>query len=188
MGVHDYTCSLCGTPASYTCNEARFEPCEQEGIGEDQAHLALFFFREAEAPTTPEEFEEARGRALRVEERAFGYDWGDWEFQPSLNYRGVLMDSEDDAGVWAISTEAGLDEGTVELEVPAGEKVWVVNYCPVCRDTFLAPTPPAPDGLCTLYVSAIAEQLGLRWGPDMTKVALLEQARARAARRRPIAT
>lgn len=188
MGVHDYTCSICGTPSSYRCEEASFGTCEQEGIGEDEAYLELFFFREAEAPTSPDELEAARGGALRVERRAFEYDWGDWEFRPSLNYRGVLMNEEDPAGVWAISNEehAMADGSPVELEIPAGEKVWAVNYCPVCRDNFVAPTPPAPDTLCTLYVRAIADHLGLRWPPDMTKAALLEQARARAARRRPL--
>lgn len=188
MGVHDYTCSMCGTPSSYTCNEARFEACEQEGIGEDQAFLTLFFFREADAPASPEELEQARGRALRTVEREFAYDWGDWEFSPSLNYRGVLMDGEDRHGVWAISPEADGGEQPVELEIPAGEKVWAVNYCPVCRETFLAATPDTPDTLCALYVRAVAEQLGLRWPPDMTKAALLEQARARVALRRPLAT
>jgi hypothetical protein len=44
MGVHDYRCSVCGTPSSYKCGEKAGAECQQEGIGEDKAVLDLFFF------------------------------------------------------------------------------------------------------------------------------------------------
>ncbi|HZI15446.1 MAG TPA: hypothetical protein VE153_34050 [Myxococcus sp.] len=191
MGVHDYRCSVCGDPSSYECGEKAGKPCDEPGFGNDQAVLDLFFFAAEDAPEDPSEFEEARGRARRVETRPFGYDWGDWEFVPSLNYRDLLMDDGDDTGVWGIRPyEEGRSEGSpVSLEIPPGERVWVVNYCPSCHAHFASDTPP-PEEPCVLHLENVAENLGLDFKPGKkgtAKAPFIAEVRALVARRRPVA-
>jgi hypothetical protein len=189
MGVHDYRCSVCGTPGSYTCGEKTGKKCEQEGVGEDRAVLDLFFFAQDDAPEDASEFEAARGRARRVETRPFGYDWGEWEFVPSLNYRQLLMDDEDTTGIWRIQPFDGDDLGDgspVSLEIPPDEQVWVVNYCPPCRALFVDRATPAEEP-CVEYLRSIAEQLEVDFegeGGSAAKAPFIEDIRARVARRR----
>lgn len=188
MGVHDYRCSVCGPPASYQCGEKTGTPCEQGGIGEDQAVLDLFFFAADSAPESSEEFEDARARARRVESRPFGYDWGEWEFVPSLNYRELLMDDEDATGIWAIKPfDEDLSDGSpVSIDIPSDEQVWVVNYCPSCRALFVDGKTPA-DEPCAEYLRAIAENLGMSADGlrgSKGKAPFIKQVRARVARRR----
>ena len=158
MGVHDYRCSVCGTPGSYRCGEKSGTECEQEGIGEDRAVLDLFFFSAEDAPEDASEFEDARGRARRVETRSFGYDWGDWEFVPSLNYRELLMDDEDATGIWAIRPfDEDLSDGNpLSFEIAPDERVWVVNYCPPCRALFVD-RKASKDEPCIEYLRSVAE-------------------------------
>ena len=189
MGVHDYRCSVCGTPASYQCGEKAGQPCEEDGVGNDEAVLELFFFAEEDAPEGPEAFEDARGRARRVESRPFRYDWGEWEFEPSLNYRQLLMDDDDSTGIWVIQPfDEDLSDGSpVSIELPEGERVWVVNYCPPCRALFAERKTP-DDEPCVLYLQAVAESLGLDFDAakgSAAKAPFIEQVRARVARRRP---
>ncbi|RKH18766.1 hypothetical protein D7X74_08730 [Corallococcus sp. CA047B] len=191
MGVHDYRCSVCGPPTSYTCGEKTGEECEEEGMGDDQAILDLFFFAEEDAPEDTGDFEQARGRARRTETRPYGYDWGDWEFVPSLNYRELLMGSDDETGVWCIEPyEEGVSDGSpVSLEIPPGERVWAVNYCPTCHPVF-AEGKRSGDEPCLEYLRAIAENLGLDFEGVRTsadKPAFIEAVRAKVAQRRPLA-
>ncbi|WP_232293450.1 hypothetical protein [Stigmatella aurantiaca] len=190
MGVHDYRCSVCGTPSTYACGEKTGEPCEEEGVGEDQAVLDLFFFAAADAPQSAGEFEQVRGRARRVETKPFGYDWGDWEFEPSLNYRQLLMDDDDVAGIWAIQPfDEDIGEGSpVSIEIPEGEQVWAVNYCPPCRELFVGNAKPTEEP-CIAFLRAVAEQLALdftnvRGSAD--KTSFITSVRERIARRRPV--
>ncbi|MCP3104819.1 hypothetical protein LZ198_38735 [Myxococcus sp. K15C18031901] len=190
MGVHDYRCSVCDTPTSYDCGEARGQECEESGIGNDEAVLDLFFFREADAPGAPEDFEDARGRARRVQTLLARYDWGAWEFQPGLNYRELLMDDGDRLGIWAIRPfdEDAFDGGPVEVDIPDGERVWVVNYCPPCRALFVDRRGTAQDA-CGLYLEAVAEGLGLRFEAGASaeqKQAFIEDVRQRVLRRLPV--
>lgn len=188
MGVHDFRCSVCGEPGSYTCGEKTGEPCEQEGFGEDQAVLDLFFFAEKDAPESVEAFEQARGRALRVETKPFGYDWGDWEFEPSLNYREVLMGPGDAVGVWALQPFEEDGEGSpISIEIPGNEQVWAVNYCPPCRALFV--DGESTEEPCIEYLRTVAENLrmdfkGVRGSAD--KPGFIAAVRAQAARRRPV--
>ncbi|KFE64921.1 hypothetical protein [Hyalangium minutum] len=192
MGVHDYRCSVCGTPGTYHCGEKSGTECEQEGIGEDQAVLDLFFFSEEDAPEEASEFEEARSRALRVETRPFGYDWGDWEFVPSLNYRELLMDDDDATGIWAIRPfDEDVSDGTpVAIEIDPQERVWVVNYCPPCHALFAERKTPQ-DEPCLEYLRTIAEQLEMEFDDSRGsagKAPFIAAVRERVARRRPSAT
>ncbi|MBM7115390.1 hypothetical protein [Archangium primigenium] len=191
MGVHDYRCSVCGEPASFECGEDTGAPCEETGFGNDEAVLDLFFFAAPEAPDSPEAFEQARGRARRFETKAYGYDWGDWEFQPSLNYRYVLMGQGDPVGVWTIppyEERMGTEGHPVSLDIPAGERVWVVNYCPPCHALFAEGTPSA-SAPCLEYLSAVADHLGMEAqaprGRD-GKGPFIQAVRQRVARRRPV--
>lgn len=184
MGVHDYTCSLCGAPASYECREDSFGECEQDGIGNDEAQLDLLFFAEADAPGSPAEVDAARGRARRIERRATQYDWGAWDFQPALNYRGILFDDRDQHGIWRIDPDAG-DRDPVELEIPPGETVWVVNHCPDCWRAFVSPADAPPEQLCVKYLQAVAEQLRIPYGPEVSKAQLVETVRAQVKVRAP---
>lgn len=189
MGVHDYRCSVCGTPGSYTCGEKNGTECVQEGIGEDHAVLDLFFFSEEDAPEDSSEFEEARARARRVETRPFGYDWGEWEFVPSLNYRELLMDDDDETGIWKIQPfDEDLGDGSpVSIEIPPDEQVWVVNYCPPCRALFVERTKSKEEP-CVEYLRSIAEQLGVDFegeGGKAAKTAFIQDIRDRVAKRLP---
>ncbi|RKH71137.1 hypothetical protein [Corallococcus aberystwythensis] len=190
MGVHDYRCSVCGPPSSFECGEKTGKECEEEGIGNDEAILDLFFFAADEAPEDVESFEEARGRARRTRTQPFGYDWGEWEFVPSLNYRELLMDDDDATGVWCIEPfdEDASDGSPVSLEIPEGERVWVVNYCPICHPLFAEGKTPA-DEPCLEYLRAIAENLdldfdGVKGSAD--KPRFIATVRERVARRRPV--
>jgi hypothetical protein len=192
MGVHDYRCSVCGTPSTYKCGEKSGTECEQEGIGEDQAVLDLFFFSAKDAPEDASEFEDTRSRALRVETRAFGYDWGEWDFVPSLNYRELLMDDEDSTGIWAIRPfDEDLSDGNpVSIELDPKEQVWVVNYCPPCRALFADRKTPE-DEPCAEYLRAVAENLGTEFDDSRGsagKAPFIEAVREHVARRRPSAS
>lgn len=190
MGVHDYRCSVCSEPATYECGEGTGAECEQAGFGNDESVLDLFFFDAKDAPEQPEDFEAARGRALRMETRPFGYDWGDWEFTPSLNYRAVLMGAGDETGIWSIPPFDG-DEGEgspVSIDVPDTQRVWVVNYCPPCHSLFAQGETPEQEP-CREYLRTIAENLGLEYDPEAGRAAkapFVQQVRERVARRRPI--
>ena len=192
MGVHDYRCSVCSTPATYVCGEQTGKECEQEGMGEDGAVLDLCFFAEEDAPESAEDFEESVGRARRVETRPFEYDWGEWEFVPSLNYRNLLMDDDDETGIWMIRPFDG-DEGEgspVTIDIPEDEQVWVVNYCPPCHALFVKHTTPEQEP-CREYLSSVAEHLGMDYDPDRgseAKAPFIQQVRERVARRRPPAS
>jgi hypothetical protein len=188
MGVHDYRCSVCGTPGSYTCGEKDGTECEQKGIGEDKAVLDLFFFSEEDTPEDASEFEEARAKARRVQTKKFEYDWGDWEFVPSLNYRQLLMDDEDETGIWAIQPfDEDLGDGSpVSIKIREDERVWVVNYCPPCRALFAEGKDPKEEP-CVEYLKAVAEHLGMKFkgGGSAAKAPFIEQVRERVAQRLP---
>ncbi|MFP2895196.1 hypothetical protein [Corallococcus sp. 4LFB] len=190
MGVHDYRCSVCGPPTSYACGEKTGKECEEDGMGDDEAILDLFFFAAAEAPEDADAFEEARGRARRTRTQPFGYDWGEWEFVPSLNYRQLLMDDDDATGVWRIEPfdEDESDGNPVSLVVPEDERVWVVNYCSNCHPLFAEGKHP-PDEPCLEYLRAVAENLeldfdGVKGSAD--KAGFIATVRERVARRRPV--
>jgi hypothetical protein len=193
MGVHDYQCSVCGPPTTFVCGEKAGRECEEEGIGNDEAILDLFFFAEAGAPEDPGGFEDARARALRTLTQPYKYDWGEWEFVPSLNYRELLMDGGDDAGVWRIfpfDEDEGLGDGSpVSLEIPEGECVWVVNYCPTCHPLFAEGKTPDAEP-CLEYLRAVAEHLKLDFKSvkgSADKPAFIAAVRDRVAGRRPVA-
>lgn len=188
MGVHDYTCSICGTPGSYQCGEAEGgeaegKACSQEGIGEDHAFVDLYFFSEGDAPEEPSQFEEKLPKALRLTEQEREYDWGEWEFVPSLNYRTYLMDDRDATGIWPVKPFEEHDDGSEieNLEIAEDERVWAVNYCPICRP-LVKPTGAAPLD-CKLYLQSISEHLEIPFEGD--KAAFLATVRERAAKRRP---
>jgi hypothetical protein len=188
MGVHDFRCSVCSEPGSYTCGEKTGEECEQEGFGSDEAVLDLFFFAEEDTPASVEAFEQTRGRARRVETKTLGYDWGEWEFEPSLNYREVLMGAGDEVGVWELQPfREGGDGSPISIEIPGNERVWAVNYCVPCRAHFVDGT--AAEEPCIEYLRTIAENLrldfkGVRGSED--KPRFVEAVRAVTARRRPL--
>jgi hypothetical protein len=183
MGVHDYTCSVCGTPLSYECHEVDGGECGESGIGEDQAIVDLYVFAAADAPTSPDQLEARLDRARRLLTQARGYDWGAWEFVPSLNYRDPA-DGRQRSG-------RGLARQAVpparrrqphrRPRVGADEVVWAVNYCPPCRRRFV--DGAALDAPCQAYLRAIADHLGLAWSAD--KAAMAASVAARVARRRP---
>jgi hypothetical protein len=189
MGVYDFRCSVCGTPGSYTCGEKTGTECVQEGIGEDKAVLDLFFFDAEDAPEDASEFEDARKRAKRVKTQKFEYDWGEWEFVPSLNYRQLLMDDEDATGIWAIQPyEEHGDGSPVSIKIADDERVWVVNYCPPCRKLFAEGKDPAKEP-CVEYLRSVAEHLEMKLGDARGKVEkapFIEKVRARVARRLPV--
>lgn len=191
MGVHDYRCSVCGTPGSYTCGEKTGAECEQEGIGEDSAVLDLFFFSEDDAPEDASEFEDALSSALRVKTQKFKYDWGEWEFEPSLNYRQLLMDDEDSTGIWVIQPydEDDGDGSPVSIKIAEDERVWVVNYCPPCRELFAESKKPKSEP-CIEYLRSVSEQLEIplkvKEGQESeAKAPFIEKVRARVAQRLP---
>jgi hypothetical protein len=188
MGVHDYRCSVCSTPATYKCGEKKGAKCQRAGIGEDQAVLDLFFFSAEDAPEDPSEFEDAKARARRVKTRKFKYDWGEWEFVPSLNYRQLLMDDEDATGIWVIQPYDDDDAGNpVSIKIPEDEQVWVVNYCPPCRALFVDRKAPKEEP-CVEYLRSVAEHLELDFeddGGSEAKAPFIEEVRARVAQRRP---
>lgn len=170
MGVHDYRCAVCGEPQGYRCaegdgGEAEGGECEVVGFGEDQAWLALFWFPAARAPRRPADLPARRSACVKAQVRRFGFDWSAWDFEPSLNYRGLLMRGRDASGVWELvpPDDDDLDEeNPVSLAIPAGLRVWAVNFCPACRARFLQGKRPARPP-CRLYLEAIAAQLGLRY-------------------------
>jgi len=191
MGVHDYTCSVCRAPSTFACHEADGGECDADGSGQSDVVLDLFFFAAADAPPAsasrqPEAFEAARGRARRVETRRCTYDWGRWELEPSLNYRQVAMNDGDPLGVWQVvrpSHPDGDDESSpLTLELPVGEVVWAVSYCPTCFEAFAGARAPRPEEVCLLHLQDAARHLRLR--PAQDKATLLRQVRERVARRR----
>ncbi len=183
MGVHDYTCSVCSEPSSFTCKEATGGECEEEGFGNDEVFVDLVFFPNGRAPEDADSFESRLGDAVAVKSEKRGYDWGAWEFVPSLNYRTLLMDDRDATGVWRLKPfDERYDEGSpIELDIPDGQTVWAVNYCPSCHEQFVARTAAAPP--CRLHLEKISEHLGLPLGDD--KPAFVAAVRDRVARRRP---
>lgn len=192
MGVHDYTCNVCGAPSTYECHEADGGACDADGFGQSDVVLELFFFGADDAPPPaasrqPALFEAARAEARRVEVRRCTYDWGRWELEPSLNYRQVAMNDGDPLGLWQVVRPArpeGDDESSpLTLAIPDGEVVWVVNYCPGCFAAFAAAPAPRPEEVCLLHLQDAARHLRLRPSPD--KAALLRQVRDRVAQRRP---
>lgn len=191
MGVHDYRCSVCGPPTTYVCGEKTGEECEEEGIGDDEAVLDLFFFAADEAPEDSDAFEAARSRARRTKTQAFGYDWGEWDFVPTLNYRQLLMDDDDATGIWRIEPfdEDASDGNPVSLEIPEDERVWVVNYCSRCHPLFAEGQTPA-DEPCLEYLRAVAENLDLDFDDvkgSADKPRFIATVRKLVARRRPVA-
>jgi len=187
MGVHDFRCSVCGTPGSYKCGEKTGDECVQEGVGEDKAVLDLFFFDADEAPEDPSEFEGAMKQAKRVKTKKLEYDWGEWEFVPSLNYRQLLMDDGDETGIWRIQPfdEDMGDGSSVSIKIPEDEQVWVVNYCPPCRELFVDRKTPKAEP-CAEYLSSVAEHLEMKFGGARGKVEkapFIEKVRERVARR-----
>lgn len=163
MGCHDYTCYVCDTPSSYVCRESDGGECTQSGIGEDKAMLRLLRFRRPGSPQSQEDFLERRGEAFGDEFRPFGYDWGEWEFQPSLNFRAVAMDRGGDESYFKINDVLegpdvdelinDDDEGEVEIECSAGETIWAVCYCPDCYRRFVL---LRDEPVCQLYLKRIA--------------------------------
>lgn len=153
--------------------------------------LDLFFFDADDAPEDPSEFEDARKRAKRVKTQKFKYDWGEWEFVPSLNYRQLLMDDGDETGIWAIQPfDEDLGDGSpVSIKIPEDEQVWVVNYCPPCRKLFVEGKDPAEEP-CIEYLHSVAEHLEMKFGGargKAEKAPFIEQVRKRMARRLPAA-
>jgi hypothetical protein len=183
MGVQDYTCSVCGEPHAYACKEAEQGDCTVEGRGNDEVWVELFFFPSDAAPESGEDFEGLRASAVKVALEKRGYAWGDWEFVPSLNYRGLLMEDGDRTGVWRLLPyEEDDDDGNpVELEIPEGQAVWAVNYCPPCYERFVSQSSTEPP--CRLYLQQIAKLLDLGLGPD--KAAFASSVQDRVDRRRP---
>jgi hypothetical protein len=189
MGVHDFRCSVCGTPRSYKCGEKTGTQCVREGIGEDKAVLDLFFFDADDAPEDASELEDARERAKRAKTQKFEYDWGEWEFVPSLNYRQLLMDDEDETGIWRIQPfDEDLGDGSpVSIKIAEDEQVWVVNYCPPCRGLFVDGKAPK-DEPCAEYLRSVAKHLEIKFvaaGGKVDKAPFIEKVRERVASRLP---
>ena len=140
-------------PPLYKCGEKTGTQCVREGIGEDKAVLDLFFFDADDAPEDSSELEDARERAKRTKTQKFEYDWGEWELVPSLNYRQLLMDDEDETGIWGSSPSMRIWETAVPSpsRIPEDEQVWVVNYCPPCRGLFVDGKAPK-DEPCAEYL------------------------------------
>jgi hypothetical protein len=132
-----------------------------------------------------EGFSAARGKAVRTLSRTFAYDWGDWEFEPSLNYRTLLMDDDDPTGVWFVKPFEEHDDGSpVSVEVPEGQQLWAVNYCPRCHEAFAAAKPVQASALCKRYLEEIATHLELEFRGD--KAAFAKAVRENVATRRPV--
>lgn len=158
MGVRDFTCGVCGEPTEYECREATGGECEPAGIGDDEAFLTFLSFRAGEAPGTPDGLLAEHTRALRRETYRFGYDWGAWEFVPSLDYYDVLGGPDDECGVWRLEPHHPKAAHPVEVDLPAGEEVWVVNCCSSCWSHFVL---GVGGPRCRLYEAQVAKHLGV---------------------------
>lgn len=92
------------------------------------------------------------------------------------------MDDCDATGVWRLKAFEEHDDGSpISLEIPEGQTVWAVNYCPTCHAQFVA---RSTTGLpCRLYLEQIGTFLGIQLGDD--KVAFVAEVQARVDRRRP---
>lgn len=171
MGVHDFRCHLCGETESF--NAAG----ESAGLGAAQSVVAFFAFPRGEAPADVDAFLAAPHAARSVTHQLMGYDWGDWEFQPCLDYRTKLMDGDESAGdrfdVWRLNdsplseTEAAEErmrsEGDpIAIDRDPDASVWVVNVCPDCWSGYLEPGGPAP---CQARTNKLARLHGLAADP-----------------------
>jgi hypothetical protein len=79
------------------------------------------------------------------------------------------------------------DGSPVSIQIPEDEQVWVVNYCPPCRELFVDRKTPQ-DEPCAEYLSSVAEQLGMKFGGaggKVDKAPFIEKVRERVARRLP---
>lgn len=161
MGVQDYTCCVCGPPLTYACRESPdvqgTAECSVEGFGEDKALLTFYHFSAAASPDSVESFKDNWQQALSAETYSYAFDWGEWEFKPSLNYYDLLVD-DDHHGIWPLTPHSLTGTNPVECEVPPDQSVWVVNCCPRCWDRFVL----GKIGVrCRLYEAAIRSQLDL---------------------------
>lgn len=176
MGVHDYRCSLCGQPGSYACHEDTGGECEEEGFGDDGAHVTLFWFDRATAPRDAAAFDAARRSARRVTHHAYGYDWGAWEFVPSLNYRSIAMDGDESSGAWPVLSADEGCEGAPELPIGPDERVWAEVHCTLCEAVFAGSA-----AACRAHLARVSTQTGLPFDGD--KVAFVAAVRELLARR-----
>ena len=181
MGTSDFECAVCRDPIEFDCAEDDDDEdadveCEESGYGADEAHLRLFFFK-GDAPKDLAAFRARYREAARVETLKARYDWGAWEFEPSLNYRAVLRgDTRNTSNaVWRIE-ELGRDDHPIEVERGADETVWVVNCCPTCHSSFLASAGGA-DPLCRAYLAHVAENHDLDADDEVDKDRLEESIR-----------
>ena len=188
MGVRDYHCYLCGEPVSYTCQSSEQAcpgDCDTEGLGEDRAFLDFYRFPRDGAPQTAKEFLSNRNKALSRERRELRYDWGSWEFVPSLDYYGYQDASEDkDRSVWRLNNLArnGEDpqslgnyppENAVEFERDPDTTVWVINHCPTCYQAFLSDEPPSE--FCRVYLQAVADKQEIELNPSRSSASAYER-------------
>jgi hypothetical protein len=164
----------------YACGEADGTECKPTSIGDDEPTLDLFYFSASDAPQSWEDLERQAPRAKRIVTERRSYDWGDWEFKPSLNYRSLLMDEGDVSGIWRIRPFEEGDEGSPieDLEIPEGEEIWAVNYCPPCRQRFVK---GSSEPACKKTLESVAEHLGLSFTGD--KEAFIAAVRAKIAPR-----
>lgn len=168
MGVHDYECFGCGTPATYECGAETNTACRQVGIGEDVAHLHLHSFARPGSPQDEACFRARRDQALEQRWLQAGYDWAEWEFRPSLNYRGLLFERDDGWAVWKLNDVPGGtdnaelrnvdEENPIELAVSPARTVWIVNYCPDC---FALSRGEEPPERCCRYLETVRERHAL---------------------------
>jgi hypothetical protein len=184
MGVHDIHCRVCGTPASYICKEhevgkAKGE-CEQDGIGTDSAKLDILVFAAATAPKQWQDVIAAAPSAIRRMQQTRSYDWGAWEYTPSLNYFRVAMDDGDVAGIWRVVRYTPGGEGTpiVDLELAADEVAWVMTSCVTCSEAFINPSAEFHlSSVCKEYLREISAHLEIDMLDD--KAAMVEAIRQR---------
>lgn len=182
MGVHDYACLGCGEPGTYSCAEGSGGHCEQTGIGEETALVSLFFFPPDAVPADEAAFVSQRATCTRNQTLLFGYDWGEWEFKPSLCYRDILMDDEP-TGVWRVIEEG--EEGPLEFDL-GGAAAWAAVWCPRCYPLLVLGTTP-PSEVCNLHYAAMAElHPALSFEPGSDKQAFVTEARALLGDRFPL--
>lgn len=153
---------------SFECREEEGGECEEAGIGNDEAVLHFHYFKRPGSPQSKEDFIARLNEISRSEFREVSYAWDDWEFQPSLNYRGTCMDLDGDISVWKINDVPGNsdddnlqqhdEESDIEIELSAEETIWVVNYCPTCYKLFHS---TQLDKVCKLHLAEIAKKHGL---------------------------
>lgn len=115
MGVMDYSC--------YCCNHGEqslihWEESEGRNIGRSKAYLLIF----SDPQKTVKDYRQLLSEKRKYRLQEYEYSWGNWDFEPNLDYSSILADSDGiECAVWYCRKL----------------KSWVINLCPYCYESFL---------------------------------------------------